>query len=348
MSQFINPARPYTMNRASVAQAADVPPGPSFEALPLPADALVTSGTTPKTGTEKAGSAARAFRVDDIALAWLLAVPLAVTVRFLPYYLMDRAGRVRDPLHSLLFPGGPVGLAFGLTGLGFFLFMWLYPLRKRVPLLRGLGNVGTWLRIHVLAGLSLPLIVAVHAGWRFTGLIGLGYFAMTLVCMSGIVGRYLYSHIPRRRNGLELTRDEVSNERRALLTRIAAESGLNPTEVESALALAPIRGARTGPGRVLLQLVADDLARRRALRDVRRRWSHPRPGVPAPDATALKNIMQMARREMALQQQMRVLEATHRVFRWWHVAHLPVALTALLAVLVHVVVAVWIGGVRLP
>jgi hypothetical protein len=50
---------------------------------------------------------------------------------------------------------------------------------------------------------------------------------------------------------------------------------------------------------------------------------------------------------MKFSQQMRALEATRRVFAWWHVAHRPFALTALFAILVHVVVAVWVGGVRL-
>jgi hypothetical protein len=39
-----------------------------------------------------------------------------------------------------------------------------------------------------------------------------------------------------------------------------------------------------------------------------------------------------------------MLEATQRVFRLWHVAHRPVALTALLAVLVHVAVVVALGA----
>jgi hypothetical protein len=40
-----------------------------------------------------------------------------------------------------------------------------------------------------------------------------------------------------------------------------------------------------------------------------------------------------------------MLEATRRVFGYWHVAHRPFAVTALLAVLIHVVVAMTIGGV---
>ena len=58
----------------------------------------------------------------------------------------------------------------------------------------------------------------------------------------------------------------------------------------------------------------------------------------------LASTMRLARREMALAQQARMLDATHAVFRYWHVLHRPVAVAALLAVLVHVAVVVAVGA----
>ena len=286
-----------------------------------------------------------AIVLNRVALACLLGIPLAVTLRYLPYYALGVSGRSRDALRPLLDPSGSLGLSFGLAGAALFLFMWLYPLRKRLPVLRRLGSLGTWLQVHILAGLALPLAVAVHAGWRFTGLIGLGYAAMVLVVLSGIVGRYLYSHIPRRQDGVELSREGVASERRALLTRIAAATGLDPTGVGRTLHPGPEPGAGRGIAGTLAHLVAGDLAQRRAMRELAHRWSQPRPGLPAPDPRALTEAVRLARRELALEQQVRMLEATHRVFAWWHVAHLPVAITAFLAILVHVAVAVLVGGV---
>jgi hypothetical protein len=299
---------------------------------------------TDPSGTS-GGGRTRATQVDRAALLCMLAVPLALTFRFLPYYIESPAARVRDTFHHALRPAGPVGLSFGILGLAMFVFMWLYPLRKRVKRLKGLGAMGQWLRIHVLVGLALPVVVAVHASWQFRGLIGLGYAAMTLVILSGIIGRYIYSHIPRQRNGLELTRDEVTSERRALLTTIAAESGLDPSEIERTLTLGPAHDAGPTARGALARMIADDLARRRALAALRRLWSHPQPDHPAPDPQTLKNTIRLARREIALNQQVRMLEATQRVFGWWHVAHLPVAITAVIAILVHVLVAVLVGGV---
>jgi hypothetical protein len=47
---------------------------------------------------------------------------------------------------------------------------------------------------------------------------------------------------------------------------------------------------------------------------------------------------------MALSQQARLLTATHAIFRHWHAAHRPVAITAFIAVTIHVVVVVAVGA----
>ena len=67
-----------------------------------------------------------------------------------------------------------------------------------------------------------------------------------------------------------------------------------------------------------------------------------------PSRKELRRIAALARREMAISQQMRLLDVTNRVFRHWHLAHQPFAITAFVAVIVHVAVAVafgatWIG-----
>lgn len=302
---------------------------------------------SPPRAAQAAPSSTPVRRVaDDFwPLAALLGLPLGLTLCYLPYYLMPPAARLRSPLHALLKPGANVGLALGLFGLALFLFMWLYPLRKQVRWLAWTGPLGAWMRIHTLAGLALPVLVAVHAGWRFDGLIGLGYLSMVVVSLSGLVGRYLYVRIPRSRSGLELSLEDVSGERRALLTRIAAATGLEPVAVERSLGLDPRPYEGLDPLRTLVRMAKDDWARGSTLRKLRREWSTPRPGRRPLGRRELGETLKLARREMTLSQQMRMLDATRRVFGYWHIAHRPFAITALIAVLVHVVVAIVVGGV---
>jgi hypothetical protein len=239
-----------------------------------------------------------------------------------------------------------VGQTLGIAVFGMFLFLWLYPLRKKLGVRAAFaGPVGAWLEWHVASGLLIPWVSATHAGWRFTGLIGMGYAAMFVVYLSGLVGRYLYTRIPRRLDGVELTRDEIAAERERLLFELAAETGLPPQDVRRLVAPDSSAAHRLGPLATLRRLVADDRARRQAARRLAARWRAPREsGAPACDPAALQRALSLARREMALTQQMRMLDATRRLFRWWHAAHKPVAITALVAVVAHVMVAVAVGA----
>jgi hypothetical protein len=91
-------------------------------------------------------------------------------------------------------------------------------------------------------------------------------------------------------------------------------------------------------------MIADDWARRRAARKLRRLWEVRSPRRRKNDRQMLKAVLRLARREMALAQQARMLDATHDVFRYWHVLHRPVAIAALIAVLIHVAVVVALGA----
>lgn len=258
-----------------------------------------------------------------------------------PYYAASLATRVRHPLHPWLKSSGPIGQSLGILALLLFLFLWLYPLRKRLGRRPALGSVPRWLDVHIVAGLLVPFVGAMHATFRFHGLIGLGYASMFVVFLSGLVGRYLYVHIPRGRSGVALTLDEVAAERRQLLHDVATATGRQVPEIEARLA--PASGIRptVNPLVVLGRMVADDISRRRAVRALTRDL-HMKGGPTLP-AARRREVVRLARREMALAQQAAMLDGAQRIFRWWHAAHRPFAVTALVAVLLHVAVAVAMG-----
>ena len=273
----------------------------------------------------------------------MLAGLLLVSLGGLPYYRLPAVQRVRDPLHAWLRPSGYVGQTAGILGVLIFLFLWLYPLRKKVKALAWTGSVGRWLDVHVASALCLPLLVAIHASWKFEGLIGLGYASMLVVCLSGIVGRYLYARIPRSRNGVELTREEVAAQRGALVTEIAAATGRTPDAVLQTLDAAAGTAAN-GLGRAPVRMLANDLLRWRTTRRLRREWSADAAGGASLPRGTVNRIAGLASEEIALAQQARLLEATQAAFRYWHVAHRPFAITALIAVMVHVAVVVAMGA----
>lgn len=268
---------------------------------------------------------------------------VVINVAGAPYYLRSLGERVRHPWHALLRPSGLVGQSAGIIACVVFVFLWLYPLRKKWKALAFTGSVGKWLDVHVTTAIGLPLLLTIHAAWRSDGVIGLGFGAMLVVCASGIVGRYLYTRIPRAKSGVELTRDEVVSERNRLIDEIAGATGLDPRTVEATLDVASPSDEKAGAMQVLRDLVTNDVRRWRMTRELRRRFQELEGGRAIPEA-ALARSVKLASREIALSQQVRMLEATQRVFRYWHIAHKPFALTALVAVVIHVAVVVALGA----
>lgn len=279
-------------------------------------------------------------RIPLLSFLLLLA---AINVFGFPYYRLSAAERVRSPLHAWLKPTGYVGQSMGIIAVTLFLALWLYPLRKKARWLKSSGSVSRWLDVHIQMGLCIPLVAAIHAAWQFSGLIGLGYGAMLIAWLSGILGKYLYARIPRSKSGLELTLEEVKSQRDSLLQEIAAATHFDPVQVQRMLALEPRPFHGLGPMRTLLRMLSDDIARWRAGRAFHRQYLASTPSAGSADRLAVRNALRLARRSMALSQQIRMLEASRKIFQYWHVAHRPMAISALVAILLHVITAVALG-----
>ena len=326
-------ARSSAALRASSAAPAATPP-----ASPPPAIRSETRRTSPARPAPSPRQAP-----SQVPLVVVLSTLAALNLLGAPYYLLPMGDRVRSPLHAWFKPSGYIGQPAGILAFTIFGFLWLYPLRKKFRWLAFTGSVGRWLDVHVLTALALPMLLAIHASWRFDGLIGLGYAAILVVCLSGVIGRYVYVRIPRSRSGLELTLEEIGGQRKAMLQTIAQAIGQDQDTVERMLQTDPSPCEGLGVARTIGRMLTDDIRRWRAAAELRRRWRTSAHGARLDRAT-LRQVLALANREMELTQQVRMLSATHRVFRYWHVAHRPVALTALVAVVVHVAVVVALGA----
>jgi hypothetical protein len=323
------------MPKSSLARIAHPPPAATPTPRPAPP-------TAPKRAAPASG--ARADHRKTIVLAILLAPLVAVNILGGSYYAASPAERVRDPLHAWLKPSGYIGQSAGIASFLIFVFLWFYPLRKKWKALAFTGSIGKWLDVHVTTALTLPLLLTIHAAWRSDGVIGLGFISMLVVCASGVVGRYLYTRIPRAKSGVESTRDEVAAERQELIDRLAVTTGLAPDAIGRALDVGAAVNEDESALRVLGRLLTNDLMRWRMTRQLRARWKSLAPANRPLSRLALRNAVRLASREISLTQQSQMLGATHRVFRYWHVAHRPFAITALVAVAIHVAVVVAVGA----
>jgi len=102
----------------------------------------------------------------------------------------------------------PAGELFGhLLGiLGFILMLLteiLYSIRKRSQTARW-GSMAAWLQFHIFTGLIGPYLVLLHSSWKFNGLAGATTLLTIIIVISGFIGRYIYTQIPRALDGAEI------------------------------------------------------------------------------------------------------------------------------------------------
>jgi hypothetical protein len=137
--------------------------------------------------------------------------------------------------------------------------------------------------------------------------------------------------------------EEVAGQRRALVQRIVDTTGFELADVQRMLGVGARRDASTNALRAMRSMLVHDLTRWRVRRHIARQWQAHGVHTEVLDRRTLDEVVECAMREMALAQQLALLHWTHRIFRWWHIAHRPIALTALIAVIIHVVVVAATG-----
>jgi hypothetical protein len=268
---------------------------------------------------------------------WLALVGLGLA-RGLNYYLTPLGERPHSEQYAELRPAGTDGLKYGIVGTGAIaLGVIAYSLRKRARLLARGGKLKYWLEVHIFLCSIGPALIVLHTSFRVGGLVSIAFWSMVIVTLSGVFGRYVYVRIPRTVQGQFAGLEAVERERAALLEALQAELGPKADEIARALGTPgrrPVRGLIAALGAA----VAHDFRRRKNVRRLTMLLSRYR----LPPARR-RRVVELFDRGARLEQQIALLVPFQRLFRYWHVLHLPLALTMLVVVAIHVTVAVLFG-----
>lgn len=92
----------------------------------------------------------------------------------------------------------------GIGIVGFILMLMtetLYSIRKRSRNANW-GSMAFWLKFHIFTGVVGPYMVLLHTSWKFNGLAGVTTLLTVVIVISGFVGRYIYTRIPRTVEGV--------------------------------------------------------------------------------------------------------------------------------------------------
>jgi hypothetical protein len=83
----------------------------------------------------------------------------------------------------------------------------LYSFRKRTMRAQW-GPMAAWLQFHIFSGIVGPFMVLLHTSWKFNGLAGITTLLTIIIVLSGFIGRYIYTRIPRSLDGIEIATPE--------------------------------------------------------------------------------------------------------------------------------------------
>ena len=275
------------------------------------------------------------FRVI-LAVVWL-AVAVPATVVGFGYYATPLQERPFSAGHELFASSAMVGHGYGVLGTVMILVgVFFYGLRKRAPFLSRYGKLKHWLQAHIFLCTLGPYLILLHTTLRFGGLVAVSFWSMVLVVASGVFGRYVYVRIPKTIQGHFLSLEALESRREAAVARIGERVGLEEEIVRGLLnEFRPPTPKNAGHALVLA--ARWDLRRRSVGRDLKQTL-----GESPYDR---KELIRMLREEGQREGQIALLQPFQRLFRYWHVFHLPLAILMFLILAVHVTVAVLFGYV---
>jgi hypothetical protein len=296
----------------------------------------VGARTTPTIDTD------RGHRIR-LRLLYLLAIVsnLAIFIYGFDYYKLSAIDRPFSPKHQLLRPSGPIGLYLGFLGVSLFIGIFLYPLRKHWAWLGQIGKTRHWLDIHVLMGLTAPLIIAFHSTFKFRGIAGMAFWIMFAVSASGVVGRYLYTQIPRRVTTVELSMKELQELQENLWEQLASQDLLPEADLRSLLRMPNAQRVRRLPIPIaLVYMVILDIMRKFGVARLRRHASGQYFvtffGFVPTRHRDVEKAVQAAAEEAALSKRLLFLSRSQKVFHAWHVIHKPFSYAFAVLALMHI------------
>jgi hypothetical protein len=259
------------------------------------------------------------------------------------YYSLSQADRPFSPKHHLLKPGGAIGINKGILGVLMLCAIFVYPLRKRWGWLHRQGNSRHWLNYHVVLGVAAPVFIAFHSSFKFRGVAGIAFWVMVAVAVSGLVGRYLYGHIPKHVA-------EAEGSLKVLRQILAYQDAIPQADLVPLSRLPTQQQAARWPVIAALgYVIATDLARPFRIAGLRTRGRGLRQfvscfgGFGAARDTQLEWIVGIAHRQASLSSRIFFLSQMQRVFQLWHVIHKPFSYAFAVLALFHIFVAMMMG-----
>ena len=231
------------------------------------------------------------------------------------------------------------GYLLGIVGGSLMLILLMYPLSKKVALLTRLLPIRYWFGIHMLFGVFGPVLILFHSNFHLGSTnSSVALISMLLVAGSGLVGRYIYTHIHHGLYGSRVTLKELNqdteNNHSELLAMYAMDETLNNRlKTMEEKALRPYTGLLKSLSHVIYLAINSHRLKREVMQLVKDSYDENQAGKEKPDSKVV--IYSVNRYTLALRHAA-AFKLYERLFSLWHILHLPLFIMMIITAVIHV------------
>lgn len=250
------------------------------------------------------------------------------------YYQLPLEERFYHDKHDWFKPSGIYGHGMGIVGTAMILFgVVIYIARKRYNFLSRFIRLKYLLEFHIFLCVLGPILIVFHTAFKFGGIVSIAFWSMIAVVASGVVGRFIYIQIPRTIEGRELSLGELREIKNGIVKSLNNSAQEHREKINS-LITETRNTMNVFEGSYFQKYFFDVKLLRTFKKELR---------VVGIDASSKKQIVKSLRQEIALSNRIERLQTMQKLFKYWHVAHLPFALIMLIIVVLHVIVTLAFG-----
>ncbi|MEK7713399.1 MAG: hypothetical protein AAB302_01515 [Deltaproteobacteria bacterium] len=229
----------------------------------------------------------------------------------------------------------------GWTGSAFMVTMMLYSVRKRFSMFAHWGALRHWLSAHIFLGIMGALLVTLHTTFKLGGIVATSFWSMIITVIFGILGRYIYIQIPQNVAGTDLQVNEINKMVEEVDNKLRERSGnVDVSPLFKEIDVVDERVKDLNLFNALYLMVKTDIINRFKLLHINKVLKtdyHLSRGIR-------KQIVLFMSKKAALIRRKNFLSTSHRLLRYWHVLHVPLAIVMFIIMFLHVGVYFLLGG----
>ena len=231
------------------------------------------------------------------------------------------------------------GYWLGIIGGSLMLILLLYPISKRVSLLTRLIPIRYWFGIHMLLGVIGPIMILFHSNFHLGSTnSSVALVSMLLVAGSGLVGRYIYTHIHHGLYGARITLSELKQETKnnhvQLLNMVAIDETINNRlKAMEEKALQPYAGFISSLQQVITLAANSRTLRKTVKQLLNTHYSEDKTHKTKSDS---KTILNSINRYSRVLRRVAAFKVYERLFSLWHVLHLPLFFMMIITAVIHI------------